>query len=153
MLDSEAKANEGIEDQDGEELDLISQMADMSLRYPKIFSILKLFTLVEKKLLIRPQGHDVKETTALLKKNPIFEESCESSKIATVISELKKLKEKSNVCNFLLFNYKLQFLISNFSLDNRGHGKSCDYQPMDLHVRYRRGPHQKTWNEMLCNKW
>jgi len=32
MLDSEAKANEGIEDQDGEELDLISQMADMSLR-------------------------------------------------------------------------------------------------------------------------
>lgn len=32
MLDSEAKANEGIEDQDGEELDLISQLADMSIR-------------------------------------------------------------------------------------------------------------------------
>jgi len=57
---------------------------------------------LKKKLPIRPQGDDDKETTALLKKNPIFDESCESSKIATVISELKKLREKSNVSNFYI---------------------------------------------------
>jgi hypothetical protein len=35
MLDEEAKATEGLEDEDGEDIDLISQLADMSIKSDK----------------------------------------------------------------------------------------------------------------------
>ena len=33
MLDAESKATEGLEDEQGDDIDLISQLADMSIRY------------------------------------------------------------------------------------------------------------------------
>ena len=81
MLDAESKATEGLEDEDGEDIDLISQLADMSIR--------------------SDNKSDGKSDTALDITNPVFEEKKPSSKIATVIEELKKLKQKSQV-NFLV---------------------------------------------------
>ncbi len=76
MLDVESKATEGLEDEDGEDIDLISQLADMS---------------------IRPDNKADKSDTALDMANPVFEEKKPSSKIAMVIHELEKLKKKSQV--------------------------------------------------------
>ena len=78
MLDTEAKATEGLEDENGDDIDLISQMADMSMA----------------------SSLDAKpDENALDRANPVFEEQRPSSKIQTVLSELKKLKQRSDVRN------------------------------------------------------
>ena len=64
MLDSEARANEGIDDSKTDDLDLISQMADMSIN--------------------KEDKSDAKEIPILDLKNPVFEESRGSSKIRMV---------------------------------------------------------------------
>lgn len=103
---------------------------------------------------------DNKEATSLLKKNPIFEESRESSKIATVISELKKLRDKNKASsNSLIVKSANSFFfisIDNNKLRSLGigrNGKGCDNQPVDFHAGDCRDPHKKTWNAVLCNKW
>jgi len=70
MLDTETKATEGLQDDDGEELDLISAMEDMSV------------------------GKNKPQQKILDLSNPVFEDKRISSKIQTVIKELKELKIK-----------------------------------------------------------
>merc|ERR1719419_2126344 len=72
MLDQDTKVSEGIEE-DGEDIDLISAMQDMDLE---------------------SNENVIKEETILDISNPVFAESKSSSKIETVISELKKLADK-----------------------------------------------------------
>jgi len=72
MLDQDTKVSEGIEE-DGEDIDLISAMQDMDLE---------------------SNENVIKEETILDISNPVFAESKSSSKIETVISELKKLAHK-----------------------------------------------------------
>jgi len=75
MLDQETKAAEGIEE-NGEEVDLISAMEDMDI------------SVAEKK---------EKAEVILDIANPVFEDRRSSSKIGTVVDELKKLvKKKEN---------------------------------------------------------
>lgn len=78
MLDSESKATEGLQDEDGEDLDLISQLADMSIK-PESSS----------------DAADGGDT--LVMNNPVFKETRPSSKIETIVEELRKLKKKSQV--------------------------------------------------------
>lgn len=77
MLDSESKSTEGIDD-DGDDLDLISQLADMS-----IASGTKMVSPEEK----------LKKSVLHLN-NPVFKQDRESSKIIRVVEELSKLKER-----------------------------------------------------------
>ena len=72
MLDQDTKVSEGIEE-DGEDIDLISAMQDMDLE---------------------SNENVIKEETILDISNPVFAESKSSSKIETVIGELKKLADK-----------------------------------------------------------
>jgi len=72
MLDQDTKVSEGIEE-DGEDVDLISAMQDMDLESNK---------------------NVIKEENILDISNPVFAESKSSSKIETVIDELKKLADK-----------------------------------------------------------
>jgi hypothetical protein len=76
MLDTEAKATEGLEDENGDDIDLISQMADMSMA---------------------SSPDDKPDENALDRANPVFQEQRPSSKILTVLAELKKLKQRSDV--------------------------------------------------------
>ena len=76
MLDPESKATEGLEDEEGEDLDLISQLADLS---------------------IKPESSDAADGDTLVRNNPVFKESRPSSKIGTIVDELRKLKKKSEV--------------------------------------------------------
>ena len=74
MLDTETKQSEGIEDQDGEDMDLISAMEDINLNKEK---------------------SSVDKTENILDKaNPVFATDSTSSKINMVVDELIKLKEK-----------------------------------------------------------
>merc|ERR1712098_975148 len=74
MLDTETKQSEGIEDQDGEDMDLISAMEDINLNKEK---------------------SNVDKTENILDKaNPVFATDSTSSKINMVVDELLKLKEK-----------------------------------------------------------
>lgn len=77
MLDAESKANEGLEDDQGEDIDLISQMANMSIVKNKEGSV----------------EDDLKDTI-LDVANPVFKDKRASSKIVTVTQELLKLKTK-----------------------------------------------------------
>lgn len=74
MLDADSKASEGLDDEDGEDIDLISQLADMS---------------------IKPD--DKPQDSTLDRANPIFEEKKPSSKILMVLEELERMKRKSEV--------------------------------------------------------
>ena len=76
MLDADSKATEGMEDEECEDLDLISQLADMS---------------------IKPDSTDDPDGDTLVRNNPVFKESRPSSKIETVMEELCKLKKRSQV--------------------------------------------------------
>merc|ERR1711915_611466 len=70
----ETKQSEGIEDQDGEDMDLISAMEDINLNKDK---------------------SNVDKTENILDKaNPVFATDSTSSKINMVVDELLKLKEK-----------------------------------------------------------
>merc|ERR1719186_1429768 len=77
MLDTETKATEGLQDDDGEELDLISAMEDMSVSKSK------------------PQQK------ILDLSNPVFGSKRISSKITTVIEELRELKRKGKETGFI----------------------------------------------------
>jgi hypothetical protein len=98
MLDAEAKATEGLEDENGEDIDLISQMADMSMA--------------------SSSSDQKSDENALDRANPVFEDQRPSSKILTVLAELKKLRQRSDVSfkiiqhTLLLCNTFLQFLLS-----------------------------------------
>ncbi|XP_023338911.1 transcription termination factor 2 isoform X2 [Eurytemora carolleeae] len=73
MLDQETREHEGIED-NGEDLDLISQLECMNLTKDR-----------------------EEDTTKILEmSNPVFSPDCASSKIDTVVTELKKLKMKAD---------------------------------------------------------
>lgn len=76
MLDAESRVNEGIEDEIGEEADLVSQLADMSLSSKA------------------GKGPSEEVENILDISNPVFREHRESSKIEKVVTELKKLKAK-----------------------------------------------------------
>ena len=78
MLDAETRADAGIEDEVGEEGDLISQMADMSIRSTA-------------------QQNPDKEikNTVLNLSNPVFQSKQESSKIITVIEQLKEIQKRN----------------------------------------------------------
>ena len=76
MLDADSKATEGMEDEECEDLYLISQLADMS---------------------IKPDLTDDPDGDTLVRNNPVFKESRPSSKIETVMEELRKLKKRSQV--------------------------------------------------------
>ena len=70
MLDAESRCNEGLDDQDTEDLDLVSQLADMSLA----------------------KDGDHKEKLPVLDlKNPVFQEQRPSSKITKVVKKFTKL--------------------------------------------------------------
>ena len=71
MLDTETKANEGLQDEAGEELDLISAMEDM-----------------------RVEEGDSDGKKILDLSNPVFASKRTSSKIDTVVEELLELKRK-----------------------------------------------------------
>ena len=74
MLDTETKQSEGIEDQDGEDMDLISAMEDININKEK---------------------SSVDKTENILDKaNPVFATDSTSSKINMVVDELIKLKDK-----------------------------------------------------------
>ena len=74
MLDTETKHSEGLEDEQGEELDLISAMEDMNIRKGDEAE----------------KDEDVEEEDTILKmSNPVFEEKRSSSKIETVVTELQ----------------------------------------------------------------
>ena len=74
MLDTETKQSEGIEDQDGEDMDLISAMEDININKEK---------------------SSVDKTENILDKaNPVFATDSTSSKINMVVDELIKLKYK-----------------------------------------------------------
>lgn len=77
MLDTETKATEGLQDDEGEELDLISAMEDMSV------------------------GKSKPQQKILDLSNPVFENKRISSKINTVIEELKELKIKGKETGFI----------------------------------------------------
>ena len=79
MLDTESKLNEGIEDEDGEDVDLISQLEGMTLDKENAENE-------------NPEAQLKKKVLSL--DNPVFKEDKESSKIQTVVSELKKLRKK-----------------------------------------------------------
>merc|ERR1719319_2047932 len=77
MLDTETKASEGLQDDNGEELDLISAMEDMSVTKTKT------------------------EQKVLNMANPVFENKRISSKIETVVEELRELKRKGRETGFI----------------------------------------------------
>ena len=79
MLDAEARANDGIEDEVGDEAGLISQLADMSIHSGKAKGNNNMDEAVKK--------------TVLKMDNPVFKEKEASSKIMTVIEELHRLKK------------------------------------------------------------
>ena len=72
MLDTETKHSEGLEDEQGEELDLISAMEDMNIRKGD-----------------EEENDEEEEDTILKMSNPVFEEKRSSSKIETVVTELQ----------------------------------------------------------------
>jgi len=74
MIDQETRQSEGIEEH-GEELDLISQLEDMTLSKEK--------------------EAESPEKAILEMNNPVFKEAKASSKIQTVVAELRKLKERA----------------------------------------------------------
>ena len=67
MLDADSKATEGMEDEEGEDLDLISQLADMSIKPDST------------------DDPDDPDGDTLVRNNPVFKESRPSSKIETVM--------------------------------------------------------------------
>merc|ERR1719264_104832 len=78
MLDPESRANEGLDGADGaEDIDLISQLSDMKIGGGD------------------DQG-DKNELPILDMKNPVFREQRGSSKITTLIEELRSLKAKGS---------------------------------------------------------
>jgi len=74
MLDQETKEAEGIIEEDGEDLDLLSKMGDMT---------------------INKESKEPSPAKILQMENPVFKDASASSKIGTVISELQKLKDKN----------------------------------------------------------
>jgi hypothetical protein len=86
MLDAEAKATEGLEDENGEDIDLISQMADMSMA---------------------SSSDQKSDENALDRANPVFEDQRPSSKILTVLAELKKLRQRSVVSFEIILHWGL----------------------------------------------
>lgn len=79
MLDSETRANDGLTDDLGNDADLISQLADMSIATENDNT--------------RDVDSDIQKT--LHPSNPVFHESHESSKIIRVVKELKVLHQRS----------------------------------------------------------
>uniref|UniRef100_A0A0K2SVL4 Transcription termination factor 2 n=1 Tax=Lepeophtheirus salmonis TaxID=72036 RepID=A0A0K2SVL4_LEPSM len=78
MLDSEVKSNEGIEDEDGEELDLISRMEEMSIFKKRDIS-----------------NHE-EEEKLLVVSNPVFDKDTPSSKILKLVEALNEIASKEN---------------------------------------------------------
>lgn len=78
-MDAETRAADGIEDSlTGDDIDLVSQMEDMSINKNRDESL----------------ETEVKKSVLNLK-NPVFEEKLESSKIIKVVEKLKDIKSKS----------------------------------------------------------
>jgi len=75
MLDQEIRATEGIEEE-GEDIDLISKLEDMTINKEE-------------------KQEEDSPAKILQMGNPVFKESSVSSKISTVVAELKRLREKA----------------------------------------------------------
>jgi len=73
MLDQETKEAEGIIEEDGEDLDLLSKLEDMT---------------------INKESKEPSPAKILQMENPVFKDASASSKISTVVEELQKLKDK-----------------------------------------------------------
>lgn len=77
MIDSESRHQEGIEDEQGEDVDLLSQLADLNIAKDD------------------PDAGDSSLRKRVLSlDNPVFEDTNRSSKIQTVMTELGKLRDK-----------------------------------------------------------
>ena len=84
MLEEETKANEGLESHTKEDLDLVDQLANMSIAHG-----------------MKSAGNESAEPEEEMNKakvldpaNPVFKETEASSKIITVIEKLRDLKNK-----------------------------------------------------------
>ncbi|CAB4066414.1 TTF2 [Lepeophtheirus salmonis] len=78
LLTVKVKSNEGIEDEDGEELDLISRMEEMSIFKKRDIS-----------------NHE-EEEKLLVVSNPVFDKDTPSSKILKLVEALNEIASKEN---------------------------------------------------------
>jgi transcription termination factor 2 len=90
MLDAEVKANEGLETEDADDIDLVAQMSSMSIIKPK-----------KEKEVAEVDPEDEIKGKVLDLGNPVFKDKRASSKITTILDQLVALKKKQTVTGIM----------------------------------------------------